>query len=419
MPSNTTKPGFYAVAKGRKPGIYTEWTDCKAQILNYNGAKYKKFPNPSKAEAWIQGNVGSDVARAAMETFLASNATFRTDVLPQTAPETHSAPPAVSTAAGAAATSPSKPFGLPAEGQPWIVYTDGSCQGNGKPGAVAGIGIWWGKDDPRNTCERCPGDQTNNRAELIAIIRVLETAPIDTHALVIKTDSSYSINCLSDWLPMWKRNGWRRSTGKPILNVPLIKYADALLQERRESAKQPVDLVKVLGHSGEEGNEGADRLANLGATMPTVPDRDWADLIEQTRARVNMVRPAQGVAIMQDTARSDVPVARAPLTNGNIGRQAQVDVPNVPAVENVINPPEPAAADRRVVVPRRTKPVSAAKSSVSAAAAKAPALVSDPQDIVYGDPNTKISPEEWDLYAACILSDEEFLEEAEQQGVYD
>lgn len=142
-------------------------TDCKAQILNYNGAKYKKFPNPSEAEAWIQGNVGSDVARAAMETFLALNATFRTDVLPQTAPETHSAPPAVSTAARgpppvasvggelavqlatAVATSPSKPFGQPAEGQPWIVYTDGSCQGNGKPGAVAGIGIWWGKDDPR------------------------------------------------------------------------------------------------------------------------------------------------------------------------------------------------------------------------------------------------------------------------------
>lgn len=161
-----------------------------------------------------------------------------------------------------------------------------------------------------------------------------------------------------------------------------------------------MDLVKVLGHSGEEGNEGADRLANLGATMPTVPDRDWADLIEQTRARVNMVRPAQGVAITQDTARGDVPVARAPLTNGNIGRQAQVDVPSIPAVENVIkdvNPPEPAAADLRVVVPRRTKPVSAAKPPVSVAAAKAPAIIADPQGIVYGDPNIKISPEEWEV----------------------
>lgn len=159
--------------------------------------------------------------------------------------------------------------------------------------------------------------------------------------------------------------------------------------------------MKVLGHSGEEGNEGADRLANLGATMPTVPDRDWADLIEQTRARVNMVRPAQEVAITQDTA----PTARALLTNGSTGRQAQVDVPSpaglsMPAVENVIkdaNPSEPAVADRRVVVPRRTKPVSAAKPSVSVAAAKTPALASNPQDIVYGDPNIKISPEEWEV----------------------
>lgn len=147
--------------------------------------------------------------------------------------------------------------------------------------------------------------------------------------------------------------------------------------------------------------------------MPTVPDRDWADLIEQTRARVNMVRPAQGVAITQDTARRDVPAAQAPLTNGNVGRQAQVDVASMPAVENVIkdvNPPEPAAADRRVVVPRRTKPVSAAKPSVTAVATKAPALASDPQSIVYGDPNIKISPEEWEVRTAVTLDTAAFAD---------
>ncbi len=159
--------GIITRLKFARTDLSLDRTDCKAQILNYNGAKYKKFPNPSEAETWIQSNVGSDVARAAMETFMASNATFRTDLLPQTVPETHAAPLAVSTAVGAsssaastgsslalqsttvAATSHSKSFAQPAEGQPWIVYTDGSCQGNGTPSAVAGIGIWWGKDDSR------------------------------------------------------------------------------------------------------------------------------------------------------------------------------------------------------------------------------------------------------------------------------
>lgn len=50
-----------------------------------------------------------------------------------------------------------------------VVYTDGACKGNGRQGAIAGVGVWWGHNDPRNIAERCPGSQTNNRAELIVI----------------------------------------------------------------------------------------------------------------------------------------------------------------------------------------------------------------------------------------------------------
>ncbi|KAI0635048.1 ribonuclease H-like domain-containing protein [Trametes polyzona] len=202
--------------------------------------------------------------------------------------------PSVSTPKPPTTTAaPIKAFHQPADGEPWVVYSDGACRGNGRVGAVAGIGVWWAKDDPRNIHERCPGDQTNNRAELIAIIRVLETAPIDGRPLVIKTDSQYSINCLCVWLNGWKEKGWRTSTGKPVLNAALIKYADIMLQERREFARQPVELIKVLGHSGVEGNEGADQLANLGATLPPRPDRDWEDLIRQTQARMAMISPPQ------------------------------------------------------------------------------------------------------------------------------
>ncbi|KAG1886047.1 ribonuclease H-like domain-containing protein [Suillus subluteus] len=76
-----------------------------------------------------------------------------------------------------------------------VVYSDGACKGNGQVGSVAGVGVWWGWNDSRNIAERCPGDQTNNRAELIAIVRALETAPFSQRPLMIKTDSKYSIQC--------------------------------------------------------------------------------------------------------------------------------------------------------------------------------------------------------------------------------
>lgn len=139
------------------------------QILNYNGAKYKKFPNPSEAESWIQGNVGADVARMAMESFLEMNPAFRSAIeasvqpaskIPGAAPAPFAASgefPSATSASGdpvvpattMAASSSSNVIKPPPDGEPWIVYSDGSCQGNGKVGAVAGVGIWWGKDDPR------------------------------------------------------------------------------------------------------------------------------------------------------------------------------------------------------------------------------------------------------------------------------
>lgn len=130
----------------------------------------------------------------------------------------------------------------------------------------------------------------------------------------------------------WKRHGWRLSNGKPVLNVPLIKYADVLLEERREFAKQPVGslfpslthsgiyrwrclqvtLVKVLGHSGEIGNEGADRLANTGTTMPMTPDRDWEDLIQKARARMTAVPPPSSTNNTRNTSAPNVGITTHP-----------------------------------------------------------------------------------------------------------
>jgi len=151
------------------------------------------------------------------------------------------------------------------------VYTDGACQGNGKQGARAGVGVWYGPNDPRNISERCPGDQTNNRAELIAIIRCLEMDLDPAHRMIIKTDSKYCISCVQEWLPKWERNGWKSSAGQPIKNQAVIRYLDHLLKNRPAHVK----FVYVKGHAGEIGNEGADRLAVQGTFEMALSERDW------------------------------------------------------------------------------------------------------------------------------------------------
>ncbi|KAG7099875.1 hypothetical protein E1B28_001677 [Marasmius oreades] len=159
-----------------------------------------------------------------------------------------------------------------------VVYCDGACKNNGTGASVAGIGVWWGHDDKRNMCERCPGLQTNNCAELVAIVRVLEKTSIDVNRkLVIKTDSQYAINCLTLWVKNWNRfgNPWRKTNGHPVLNSELISYAYTLI-ECRKMLGQTVKLVYVKGHAGSEGNEAADKLANQGCTLKDKKMRDWA-----------------------------------------------------------------------------------------------------------------------------------------------
>ena len=82
------------------------------------------------------------------------------------------------------------------------VYTDGACTNNGKPDARAGFGIWFGEDDTRNTSEFFTGPQTNNRAELLAIIKaltILRKEIEEGRPIMVYSDSSYSIRCCTTY----------------------------------------------------------------------------------------------------------------------------------------------------------------------------------------------------------------------------
>ncbi|PSR73014.1 hypothetical protein PHLCEN_2v11118 [Hermanssonia centrifuga] len=272
MPKAGRTPIYYAVAKGHSPGIYETWSECEAHVKGFHGAKYKKFHTIVEAEAWIASG-GSSKPLSTADVGASSKQ-----------------PPAASdgvTNVGGA--SGSNAGGTTKDG--WlVVYCDGACKGNGKRSSVAGVGVWWGQGDPRNIAERCPGGQTNNRAELIAIVRVLENAPKDHIPLEIRTDSQYSIKCLGEWLPKWQRNGFKSSSGGEVKNAVLIRYIAALLNERGRLG-QKVVFQHVYGHRGEVGNEGADYQANLGCLLPESEEPDWAMLEIATREEIAATQP--------------------------------------------------------------------------------------------------------------------------------
>jgi ribonuclease HI len=139
------------------------------------------------------------------------------------------------------------------------VYTDGSCRNNGEETAQAGSGIWYGENDPRNKALRVPGQMQSNQAgELYAILHVVKTTPQE-EALLIKTDSKYVINGLTRHLQQWENNGWIG-----VANKELFQTIAAWMRARGNTT----DLQWVKGHSGEKGNEEADKLAAEGATLP-------------------------------------------------------------------------------------------------------------------------------------------------------
>ena len=134
------------------------------------------------------------------------------------------------------------------------IYTDGACKGN--PG-VGGWGVLLemnGKEKELFGGERLT---TNNRMELLAVIRALEALTRRCN-VQLHTDSKYVQQGITEWIHGWKKNGWRTSARKPVKNDDLWKELDAVSQNH------DIEWLWVKGHAGHNGNEKADQLANRG-----------------------------------------------------------------------------------------------------------------------------------------------------------
>ena len=136
------------------------------------------------------------------------------------------------------------------------LYTDGGCSGNPGPGGWAYILRHVASGKVKEEWGAEP-NTTNNRMELLAVIRGLAalTRPC---TIELFTDSVYVGKGLSEWMPKWKANGWRRRTGQkwePVKNQELWEELDRLIHRHR------VTYTRVAGHSGHPENERCDELA--------------------------------------------------------------------------------------------------------------------------------------------------------------
>lgn len=137
------------------------------------------------------------------------------------------------------------------------VFVDGSCRGNGSSNAVAGYGVWWGPDDPRNSSGVVEERPSNQSAELYAaVVALTQAIESGIRHLKLVSDSSYLIQSRQQWSTDWKRNGYINRKGKPVAHSGLHQKLDEL------SSKLCVHWTKVRAHTGNNtGNDMADSLA--------------------------------------------------------------------------------------------------------------------------------------------------------------
>ncbi|MEX2241934.1 MAG: ribonuclease HI [Burkholderiales bacterium] len=134
------------------------------------------------------------------------------------------------------------------------VYADGACKGNPGPGGWGVLLRAGGRERELHGGEPAT---TNNRMELTAVIRALESLE-GRRRVRLYTDSQYVQKGITEWIHDWKRRGWRTAGRKPVKNVDLWMRLDELARGHE------VEWHWVRGHAGHPENERADALANKG-----------------------------------------------------------------------------------------------------------------------------------------------------------
>lgn len=200
-----------------------------------------------------------------------------------------------------------------------IAAADGSALGNPGPAGWA----WYIDDDHWASGGWAHG--TNNMGELKAVLDLFEaTASRPEAKLRVYCDSQYVINSLTKWMPGWKKKGWKKSDGKPVLNRDLLEALDRALTGR------DYEFIWVKGHAGHELNEKADSLAN-GAARAYQEGREPAH------------GPGFGASAEPATAVVEAPAVETPIVNAPVAEPALSDAALSEPVPSELAPSESSA----------------------------------------------------------------------------
>jgi ribonuclease HI len=234
-----SKNKFYAVAKGRRPGIYDAWfgpRGAEVQVRGFTGAVFKGFTFRREAEVWIEKNSGDKPSQERLR--------FASEDKVNHALEDPRSP------------------GKPAEerhssqtisaGDRVVIYTDGGCSKNPGPGGYGVVMLLKGQ---RRELSGGFARTTNNRMELTACIIGLEA--LDGQCSVtLHSDSQYVVNGITKgWARRWKRNNWMRNADEHAENSDLWARLLDLCE------MHDVQFQWVRGHNGNRENERCDTLA--------------------------------------------------------------------------------------------------------------------------------------------------------------
>ncbi|XP_029662746.1 ribonuclease H1-like isoform X1 [Formica exsecta] len=290
---------YYAVAKGRKPGIYGTWDECSTQVLKFPGSMYKKFATESEAQNFIKGRSSSNVGTNLTKNFVSLKMVkpVESQVLPKQVFLLGSKQTAVAQTKLLSSLSkrtlltnsntneqPSKKRKIISDNTDFTltqlsdqdgkvdfimdedgyvnVFTDGACSSNGYKNARAGIGVWFQDNHPLNVSRPVEGRPTNNMAEIQAVtVAARQAKKAGIKKLKINTDSKFLISCIMQWMPGWKKRGWRTVDNKPVINKT------ELLEMEKELKSLTIAWNHVNGHVGIHGNEMADKLARKGCLL--------------------------------------------------------------------------------------------------------------------------------------------------------
>jgi len=133
------------------------------------------------------------------------------------------------------------------------MYTDGACKGNPGKGGWGVLLRYKGVEKELFGAETMT---TNNRMELMAVIQGLSALTRKGCDVHVFSDSRYVLSGITEWMPNWKKKGWKTAAKKPVVNEDLWRRLDDLAQQHQ------IRWEWVKGHSGHVENELADALAN-------------------------------------------------------------------------------------------------------------------------------------------------------------